>query len=508
MDKTNVFCVHRLIFVHIRSQSPYCLTSGVEYLLFYLSFQIRNGPGQFEAGRRHFGCPLDGFAKVSSWRFTGNGSAFFSTKFVKSQFYTTSMKENDISPAILFGPTQPKFSRVQLWAALLKHIDNMNVNIYRFSSAETRTSGDFVILTDIWGLYRIHPISLDTLGYQYPTVPSTGGINSFVFRNFLSTAHPLPEYGTSHHFTYLFSLSVIPGVKHRISLIRIKSTNEREVVAQWQVNKPPFMHSFSVTPNYVIFFRPPAFFDMKQFLLFGFLSKALEWKGAEMNTTIWVIGIKSGNVKTYSVPAMYFMHHINAFETGNNEIIVDIAIYKDPDIILNYKMDIFLNSTKRDQLNPHATLTRYGIGLNRTEVSMKTFPESKKYPCTTKFDLPIINENYRSRPYCFAYGVVPKWDNQHYGHFALVKKDLCGTGRDDMWYVPNHYPAEVWFVPLPAEKLPKEDEGYLMVPVLDGEKNSSYLAIIDAVSMTTISTAYLPTKVPETFHGRFFPGTF
>ncbi|XP_021340430.1 beta,beta-carotene 15,15'-dioxygenase-like [Mizuhopecten yessoensis] len=469
---------------------------------------IKNGPSQFEVGKRKFTHMFDGFGKLYSWRFQGNGSVFFSAKFMKSEFYKKSVSKNDISAYLMFGPTQPRFSYLQVALALWRGMDNMNVNVYRFPSEKSK-QGHFISITDIWNHYEIDPLSLETIRYQHPTVPSTGGIAGFLYTEGMSTAHPLPEHGTSNHFTFLFSLAVVPGLKHRFSLIRIKSNVEQEVVTQWSVNTDelPFMHSFSVTPNYVIFFRPPLFVNSKVVAVSGFVSKAMKWHGAKKDTIIYVVEIKSGIIRTFSAPPVLYLHQINAFETQRNEIIVDIPTYKDPSIIFKLNMNALLNRTKRNKFYTNPVLTRYVIDLNESKVSVRKFPESVKYPCVTKLDMPIINENYRSRNYCYVYGLVPKWDDKQYSHFALVKKDLCSNGKDRMWFIPNHYPMEAWFIPFPEDNRnnTREDNGYLMVPVLDGEKNTSYLAVIDAATMTTYNKAYLPTRVPITFHGRFFP---
>ncbi|XP_069114360.1 retinoid isomerohydrolase-like [Argopecten irradians] len=470
---------------------------------------IRNGPAQFEVGKRSFSHIFDGYGKLYSWKFKGNGTVLFSTRFIKSAFYNKSISQKDISPYLLFGTTKPRFNPIQVLLAIWRDMDNMNVNIYRFPSGDENKPDTFVALSDLWDSYKFDPDTLTTVGYLHPMVPPTGGIDSDIFQNVMSTAHPLPEYGTSHHFTYLRSFALIPELKHRISVIRIKSATDREVVAQWTENpdEASYMHSFSVTPNYVIVFSPPLYFDTKSLLVSAFISKSMKWHGDDKNMTIHVVEIKSGVVRKFSAPPVFFMHHINAYETWTKEIIIDMPTYRDASVILDLKMENMFNRSKRNQLNPHPVLTRYGIDLNRTQVSVKPFPDSVKHPCATKFDMPIINENYRSRNYCYVYGLVAKCDNTHYSNFALVKKDLCGNGKDRIWSYPNHYPAETWFISSPPKNgtSPKEDDGYLLVPVLDGEKNESYLAVIDAISMTISHRAYLPTHIPQTFHGRFFP---
>jgi carotenoid cleavage dioxygenase-like enzyme len=72
-----------------------------------------------------------------------------------------------------------------------------------------------------------------------------------------------------------------------------------------------------------------------------------------------------------------------------------------------------------------------------------------------------------------------------------VKKDLCNENNDKYWFVENHYSVEAWFVPSPNKN--SEDDGILVVPVLDGVRKESYLAIIDAVTMETSNKAVLPT---------------
>lgn len=40
---------------------------------------------------------FDGYAKLYSWQFPGNGSVYFSAKFVQSMFYNESLKIKDIA---------------------------------------------------------------------------------------------------------------------------------------------------------------------------------------------------------------------------------------------------------------------------------------------------------------------------------------------------------------------------------------------------------------------------
>jgi carotenoid cleavage dioxygenase-like enzyme len=65
---------------------------------------------------------------------------------------------------------------------------------------------------------------------------------------------------------------------------------------------------------------------------------------------------------------------------------------------------------------------------------------------------------------------------------------------------------EGWFVPDPKGTV--EDDGVLMVPVLDGNLGKSYLVILDPKTMKPITKAYLPIAVPFHFHGRFIENIY
>ncbi|CAG2213804.1 unnamed protein product [Mytilus edulis] len=197
------------------------------------------------------------------------------------------------------------------------------------------------------------------------------------------------------------------------------------------------------------------------------------------------------------------MHHVNAFESGS-EIIVDISSYPSPSFVKNLEVSILKDPIKRNLFDAHAYLRRYIINLSKESIIFEPIQGSKTVPFSHNLDLSTINENYRYKEYCFVYGVVLKIDNVTLSREAIVKKDLCRDDNDKYWYVENYYASEAVFVPSPTKKT--EDDGYLLVPILDGYQKKSYIAIIDAVSMEIINKADLPTYVPFNLHGRFFDG--
>ncbi|KAK3108235.1 hypothetical protein FSP39_003754 [Pinctada imbricata] len=463
-----------------------------------LSFQIRNGLGQFGMGHRNFTHSFDAFGKLSSWKFPGNGSAFFSTKFIQSDFYKASVSANDIEPWLMFESVTPPFDEIQKLHALIRGIDNMNVNIAKLNSDGGAT---FVALNDFWKIYEIDPYSLSTTRSLTANVPQGGKTGSVTFLNFLSSAHPLPEYGTGNHITFLSSVSLIPGIKSKITTVRIRTADKREEIAHWEVDRVPYMHSFSVTQNYVIFFASPFYVNVMKMIRYAEPFNCLDWNKNEV-TTVYVVEIKTGKVYTMKTENMFTMHHINAFESGKREITVDVSSYPSPQFVKDLQMKILLDPIERNNFDAHALLKRYHIDIDRKEVTAVSFPVSKTVPFANKLDMPTINENYRYQNYCYIYGVVLKSDDTNLSHISLVKKDICNASGDKSWFIKHHYPVEAWFVGAPSAK--EEDDGYLLVPILDGKNKTSYLSIIDTKTMKTVNRAELPTIVPFNLHGRFF----
>lgn len=148
---------------------------------------------------------------------------------------------------------------------------------------------------------------------------------------------------------------------------------------------------------------------------------------------------------------------------------------------------------------PENEFARYKINLATGNITRSTFDNKLNSVFANMFDFPMINEQHRGKEYCFVYGV----SMVDYTRTAIVKKDVCGTSSDKVWYKENHYMSEIWFFPSPKAKT--EDDGVLMTIAFDGEAQRSYLLLLDAVSLETVAISYLPQNVPWSAHGMHFP---
>ena len=153
-------------------------------------------------------------------------------------------------------------------------------------------------------------------------------------------------------------------------------------------------------------------------------------------------------------------------------------------------------------------LVRYQLDLERMTVHQRQIISShkpaSKMAAANHFDFPQINERFRFHRYCYVYGVAMRSDGKHLGHMSLVKKDLCGGKKDKVVQGRGLYFQEPQFVARPNAVA--EDDGALIVFITDGVKKRSYVAIYDALTMELDNKAILPTILPFSLHGSYFPG--
>ena len=461
-------------------------------------FQIRNGLGRFEIGSHHVMNALDAYAKLSKFTLDGsNQSASFSTRFVYSDSYTKSLAAGDMVPYLMLGPASPPFNLAQLLEMMSNGPDNMNVNVFNFGDDQT---AEYVVMSDYWKVYEINPHNLTTVGPINAPIP---GANRFQSMISLGTGHPLPEHGTTNHIAFVSLVSPVPDTKSVIKIIRIMSNKQREEIAEIEVDNISYMHSFGMTKNYVILFAQPLFIEPMQMIKTMNPINGFKWVDNE-STMIYIINLKTGFIKTLKTENMFFLHAINAFEHGITEINLDLCTYQNGDALRMMDIPKLQNSTTRSWFK-RPEIKRYNINIHTGIVEISTFNEQnskQSIKIASALDFPTINENYRYEAYCYVYGVVYAANTSDFLDMSLVKKDLCTGEQDKLWHKHGSYFNEAWFVPKPGAV--DEDDGVLLVDILDTTTKIASLVIFDAKTLKVTSSAALPVSNPFGTHGRFF----
>ena len=172
-----------------------------------------------------------------------------------------------------------------------------------------------------------------------------------------------------------------------------------------------FLYSFSITKNYAVFFYYPLELKSDMSCLFGnkfHVMECLEYHENEP-TEIFVVHLKTGEVKQIEAQTLVSYHHINAYETEDgNKILLDLSP-ADPLGIRTYvDLDNMLNPPEFSSANGstcgEANVTRYHIDLNTGSVTTSTFTNIMKDSANArymdKYDFPVINEAYRGLEVC------------------------------------------------------------------------------------------------------------
>jgi len=412
---------------------------------------------------------------------------------IYSNSYNQSIATNNVAPYLMLDSPEPPFGFEEEIESFRNGPDNMNVNIFNFGGDDE----DFVVVSDYWNVYTVDPRTLATLKAVSPPLPNT---HKSEFSIVLGTAHPLPEPGTNNFLTFLTVASAIPGQKSKMIFTRTKSAEQREVIATVEVDKASYMHSFAVTENYAILFAVPFYVNPLGMIKNLRPLDAFEWVSTDV-TKLYVINLKTGNVQTLKTENMFFLHVANAYESSlfKNEIVIDVCSFKDTGGLHQMEMNRLTSEAARAN-SSIPILKRYTLNLSTGETNVNVF-EPTNVPYSGAIDFPTINENYRGRRYCFLYGIAYNYDHKDFLHMALVKKDLCG-GKDLSYVQAGQYLNEAFFVPRPGST--QEDDGVLILPVLDiGTKTTSF-TIFNATDLTVLTSAVLPTNLPFGTHGHFF----
>jgi len=450
---------------------------------------VKNGPGRSSfGGERIHTSWMDGFAKLHSFKFNGNTSdVLVSGQFIKTPIYNKCLEQKDLIPYVTLakvGPTDWTWS--ETFEALKNKFDNTNVMVWKYKSHEDGVEDDFIANTDA---PYVSKFDLNTLAYRELMFPSR--------KSMASCAHPLIEPGTDH--TINFGVTYDWKMKATFEVYRYTTFKDAQLVASFIPRRMAYIHSFSVTENYAVFFFYPMRVSLWQMVTSGMHPiDALVWD-ENTPTDIYAVNLKTGVVDvTTETRAFFSAHHVNAYEDGG-KIVVDLCQtpFENMAGYMLFENIWAAEETGRATSKLRRFLIEKATGLV-TETDIPRSPESS--PLVDTFDFPTINEAYRGRRYCFAYGVIMLDYSRHH----LVKRSLCDPSKDKMLGLVNHYYSEMNFVPNPDAK--EEDDGILTTVAYDGENQKSYLMILDAKDFRVRNKAFLPYRVPMHFHGNFFPG--
>ncbi len=429
---------------------------------------VRNGPSKFEVGPEKYNHWFDGLAKLHMFSFA-SGTVRTTCKFLQTYAYRKSNLEGRIALGE-FGtnPTRSMWGKLE---SIFNHqlTDNANVNIVELNKR-------YLALTE----------TVSTTEFELPNLDTVG---KFIWDDKLeaqvTTAHPHFDFDRKQLYNLLIKL----GPSNSYVVYRVDSgTTTRKQVASINVKEPTYFHSFGMSTNYIILVECPFVVNPLD-VIFGNKTyvQSYSWKG-NYPTRISVYSKDNGElVAAAETEAFFTFHHVNAFEE-NGEVIVDLLAYPDAQIVDS----TYLTNLRHKNEQPLSKLRRLRMSLATKRVNSETLSD-------VGLELPrIYYERFNGKTYNYLYA-----SGQNKGDFVnqLVKVNVK-NGMTLFWREDGCYPGEPVFVARPESS--SEDDGVLLSVVFDTGKRSSYLLILDAVSMNELARAEMPIVVPFGFHGQFF----
>ena len=439
---------------------------------------LRTGPAKYETDQQPLRHWFDGYAMLHAFSF-GDGKVSYANQFLASRAYQHARDWGTVGyREFATDPCRSIFKRLtQLFTNEQNLTDNGNVNVAKLAD-------EFVALTEI-------PLPV---AFDKTTLKTTGGlVCDDTLKGQSTTAHPHVDPARGETINFLLQF----GRRSTYTIYRMPfGSKQRAPIVTIPTRRPAYIHSFGLTPNYIILIENPLRVNPLDLLLRGrpFIEN-YRWQAEEPASFI-LARRDSGAVTRFAAPPFFAFHHVNAFET-DAAIIVDMCAYDNADIIKALYLDNLRGEREPYLAPPVSQFRRYTLNLKTGAATHEALSDQLA-------ELPQINyQRVNGRAYRFAYGTGVDAANAASFLDRLVKVDI-DQRTALMWQEAGCYPGEPVFVPAPESASGEEDAGLILSVVLDVRRKHSFLLVLDARSFTELARCAAPHHIPFGFHGGFF----
>ncbi|MGW4700326.1 carotenoid oxygenase family protein [Streptomyces sp. NPDC004285] len=254
----------------------------------------------------------------------------------------------------------------------------------------------------------------------------------------------------------------------------------------------PYMHDFALTEHHVLLFDSPVVFSPAH-LGTGVPFAWDPGRGARVGV---LPREGDGTVRWFGLAPGLVGHALNAYETGDGRIVVDVVRHGEG-------FDI------RDVGASRPTLDRWTLDLARGTAREERLDDRVQ-------EFPRVDPRRTGRRHRYGYTAAvelyaapagPDDDRpaEGFGN-ALLKHDLERGTTEAHEFGRDGTVGEGVFVP--AESSVAEDDGYVMAYVFAPERAATDLVILSARDFTgePLARVHLPVRVPVGLHGNWVPG--
>lgn len=431
---------------------------------------IRNGPIDVAVNGKPLNHWFDGLAMLHAFNIE-NGRIYYSNRFLRTAAYNQVFEKGSIDYlGFASDPCHSLFQKFKTFFSETPVLHNANINVSKIADS-------YIALTEIPLPVKFDVKTLETLGV-------------FNFEDDLpkdkcwESAHPHHNPVSKETINYLIEY----GLKSYYTVYKIDPlSSKRQILSKTLVKSPSYMHSFSITENYIVLTEYPFLVKPLEFLISGVpFIRNFYWK-EELRTNFLVISRKTGAIKgEYKGDSFFAFHHANARETELG-LSLDIVTYKDASII-----DELSDYGRFKPITNLPKLERFHISFNSPHIEKETLLDFA-------VEFPRINEAWDGKDNQFLYLIDPKdWEEEG---AAIYKFDLKSKKLSE-WKEKGCFPGEAIFVAHPSGN--KEDEGVILSVIFDKINHTSFLLVLEAETFKEIARAKTPHFIPIGLHGQFF----
>jgi carotenoid cleavage dioxygenase-like enzyme len=434
---------------------------------------VRNGPGAFEVGPTSVDHWFDGLAMLHKFTFV-DGAVRYRNRFLRSDSYEAA-RTGDFDGGFATGSST---LRERLWQLLTSDpYDNANI-------VAERIGDRYVALTESPRWVEFDPQDLHTVDHVQYDGPEPSGQ--------LACAH----LGHDPTTDAVLNVETEFGRPSQYHVHEILAPDRRRHLASVPTERPSYLHSFAVTPSYVVLAAFPFDVDPLAFLKPGEqppFVEHFEWR-PDAGTRIVAVDRTDGSVAVDTrTEAVFGFHHVNAYDADDGTVVFDLETVPDAT-----SMDsLYLSELRAGELSAlGGRLERFRLDPDDGAVDRETIHEGATA-------LPTVPRHRwcRRHRYVYAQGTpqpVTDWPE-------LVRKIDVETGAERTYEVADGHVSEPIFVPRSEDDRDREDDGVVLAVALDDAAERSHLLVLDGETLDELARAPLPHAVPFDFHGRYFP---
>ena len=454
----------------------------------------QNGPGVFSSQGQPYAHIFDGDGLVRAIKIQG-GKAEGAAKLVQSKGLLEERKAGKLlysgvgTEAKNWQSTKARVAGLIKNKPAVKNVANTSVLFWQERL--------FALVEGASLPTELNPDTLDTIGET--------SFDNVIRDAFTAHPHWVSERNAG------FSFGIRTGRENLLDIHEFPKSGPCKLLTTIKLDRRPiaYVHDFIATPNYIVFFIPPLHLENKKIpnmLLGSAIYPLIEWQ-EHLGTEVIIVPIeRPSEVIRFKTDPFFPVHFANAYEE-NDEIIVD---YTHSDSTLPYDLigkshlglptKYFLNLVEKQKDNTkNSILRRAHINLKRKDIRYNIIVDSF---C----EFPKINPSLQGSKHQYVY-FTKKLDESEVETIEspffdqIVKLDIASGEINTLDLGEEQFPLEPIFIRKSNAK--KEDEGYLLSMIYDGNKHQSYLVIIDAqrIEEGPVAKLHFGQALPISFHG-------